>query len=139
MFSHQDTILTFENKNLLGLPDKFSPSMFDIEKMELSIGGKSLVFPPCVSKYFLDNDDYILEISASWYHDLRNIPPYISFYLKFTNRDYAYNLLFSLDTLEAIEFEVQTYADSGLFLHTIEIGSYCMESIRKNLTKAKST
>ena len=79
LFGHEDTVVRQEGDALVGLPDHFNPAQFYRNDLILSLAGRSVAFPECVEGHFDSLSDDELVISASWYHDLRRLPPYISF------------------------------------------------------------
>jgi hypothetical protein len=137
-FAHKDRIITIENGNLIGLPEEYQPAKLNLQKMYLQIGHNRLDFPPCISKYFPEDNQYTLEIAASWYHDLSILPPYLSISIKPNGKDYSFDLMFDMDTLNPIEFEIEIRESPTLiFCHQIKIDKHCLESIKNSLTKIK--
>ena len=133
--AHTDTLLLKGEYNRFdSLPSKYQPSGFDKNKMELKVSGNTLFFPSCLrDKFFYDVHD--LSIVASWYHDTSRskLPPYLGVKIKPQGRSYDYSLLFELGTLKPISFHVNMEAaNDGVVIHKIDIGSYCIQSIKNN-------
>jgi hypothetical protein len=131
--AHVDTILaTSDDGRLEGLPDQYSPASFDSQNYVLSIGIAKLKFPPCVAKYFsAPNSD--IEITASWYHNLELMPPYVAFDITPPSMGFKYHLLFNLNTLEPIEFRVDAeLVQNSIFMHELVVEPRCLEAIRES-------
>jgi len=117
--AHQDTVLKLSEGVLTGLPKKYEPAKFDLSRKVLTIGGKELRFPAVLHRLFPDDHiaapygdpvvikgtPYELAFSASWYHDLSGLPPYLSIRIAPKNRDFAFEILIDLDTLKFIRVE----------------------------------
>ena len=138
VFAHEDTRLTpSPDGSIQGLPSKYYPSYFEAENLVLSIGGNTLKFPPCVRKYFSAPNSKV-EIAASWYHDPELLPLYIFFDISPPNVGFKYHLLFNLNTLTPIEFQIQAeLVKDTTYLHKLVIGDRCLESINKALASGK--
>ncbi|WP_444905026.1 hypothetical protein ACJJIU_10030 [Microbulbifer sp. CnH-101-E] len=77
-WAHQDTIIDLQGSQLVGLPEKYQPAVFDLEKNVLSIAGKRLVVPACYGQFFPKTNNYKISITASWYHsEVVELPPYM--------------------------------------------------------------
>lgn len=134
--AHQDRIIELKNGRLVGLPDQYQPAYFDLENKSLQIGTNRIIFPPCVSTYFPDNEKYKLFITSSWYHSSDLLPPYIVFHIRPQNRDYNYELVFELDTLKPYHFLIHAKkSNSVTAMHKIEINESCEESIATSISK----
>jgi len=136
--AHQDRIVTIEDGTLSGLPKKYQPAYLDLDKKILQIKNNRFNFPPCVSKYFPKNDQYDVQITSSWYHDLSSLPPYLSISIHPKNKDYKFNLSFNMDTLEPIGFEIEIRESDVLTsFHQLEISDNCRQSIQDSYSKEK--
>lgn len=132
--SHQDTIIDIDGVLLKNLPIQYQPSILDLEAMYLLIGVHRLDFPSCVSKYFRTDSNSKVTAKASWYHEFDLLPPYITIEVQPKNRDYRFDLMFSLDTVRPIEFQVLTYAQYGLYNHEVKISERCRKQIESNVS-----
>ncbi len=112
--AHQDTRLKFENGKITGLPEKYLPASFDIKKQSLTIGGKSLVFPNVLRGIFtfdanpdpfeskpskIEAHPYTYSFSGSWYHELRDLPPYMLITVTPPDAKIGFELLIDMDKL----------------------------------------
>ncbi|MBK9391138.1 MAG: hypothetical protein IPN68_13455 [Bacteroidetes bacterium] len=97
---HEDTPLKIDkDRNIIGLPEEYSPAIFDLDKKYLRINDKEIVFPDCLNYYFNDFENPKLNLSASWYHSKDIMPYYLNFSISQENVDYGYNILLDLETL----------------------------------------
>lgn len=109
-FAHEDALLysstSPEMNQFSQLPDQYQPAGFDSEKLSLTVGDKTLVFPDCLRAYFEDGSQ--VTITSSWYHmnSGSGLPPYISFKVEIPARGLGYGLMFNLDSLHPIDFTV---------------------------------
>ena len=100
---HQDRILQIDKSgNIIGLPKKFSPAKFDLDKKKLRIKDKEIIFPECISKYFEQHENPKLNLLASWYHSKNIMPYYLNFEISDRSVNYGYKILVDLETLELI-------------------------------------
>lgn len=107
--AHQDTIITWRDGRLEGLPAQFQPALFDEDKKILRIGRHEMVFPPVLTALFPEKGGYDLSFSSSWYHDgLADLPPYLSVTITPRGGPTSHNLLFDLNTLHVIWVHVTT-------------------------------
>jgi len=124
-FAHQDTALSIdEDGNITGLPVKFTPAKFDRKTLELTVGNTSVSFPSCIGKFFADEDS-IITFSSSWYHDEKKLPAYINIDILPTGKGFSYQLLFALDDLQPIMFNVHTKLKNRTYIHSLVIDSEC--------------
>lgn len=136
--AHQDRIIDLKNGELIGLPEKYQPAYLNIEKKTLQIGATRFEFPACVSKYFPETNDYDIQITSSWYHDLSKLPPYLTISIRPKGKDYSFNLLFDMDTLKPYKFEIQIHeSDTVTSFHELDISAICQKNIEKSYTKIK--
>lgn len=132
-FGHVDTQIGLHDGQLVGLPEQYQPAHFDQASYTLSVGQTRIVFPECIVKYFKEIENHEMDITASWYHENSRLPEYIGFEISSAAYQYKYNLLFDLNTLEPLWFQIWTL-DNGMYLHDIKIGQGCMEAA-KDATK----
>ena len=132
--AHQDTLLKLSEGVLTGLPKEYEPARFDLSRKVLTIGGKELRFPAVLHRLFPDDfivapfgdpvvikgTPYDLKFSASWYHDLSGLPPYLLIRISPKNRDFAFEILIDLDTLKFIRVEANI---KGIFPLPIDISN----------------
>jgi hypothetical protein len=135
--AHQDRIITMENGKLIGLPERYQPAHLDLQKKSLRIGANQFNFPACVLKYFPNDDQYDIKITSSWYHDLSILPPYLSISIQPRGKDYSFDLLFDMDTLKPIKFEIQIRQPNMTSFHELVISDSCRKSIEESYTKIK--
>ena len=119
--AHQDTPLKLKDGKIVGLPAKYLPASFDLKKLSLSIGGKTLVFPNVLRELLMyDASDesfgespqmkphpYTYKFTSSWYHLNEGLPPYISVSIKLKNTDTYIKLLIDMDRLKFIHADIQ--------------------------------
>jgi len=131
--AHQDKIIEIKDGKLIGLPDQYNPANINLEELSLQIGNNKLIFPTCLSKYFTENEQYSLNSSSSWYHDLSRFPPYILLTVEPKNKIYSYQLLFNLDTLNPIQVEKRIRESERITTsEKLEISKECLETIERS-------
>lgn len=133
-FAHQDRVITLsEDGRLEGLPQQYQPANLDLTLMAFQIGMNTFNFPACVSKYFPADKKYKIQITSSWYHDRSLLPPYIKIKIFPHGRNFEYGLLFELDTLKPIEFQVMTHdSEHSMSYHALKINERCQQSIESS-------
>jgi len=104
LLAHKDTLIQLKGTRLVGLPEKFTPAELDLKAGELRIGHHAMTFSPLLKSLF--DQSHELVISASWYHNPKILPPYISLHIKPREKDFSYQILLNLETLELIEVSV---------------------------------
>jgi len=104
--AHQDSLITLEGVNLVGLPAEYQPAELDLERYRLRIKNHVMDFSPFVKSLFPEKRDYDFIISSSWYHDRSVLSPYISIHIKPKTRDFSYRILFNMESLSVIEVSV---------------------------------
>lgn len=122
---HEDTSLEIDKKgNIIGLPDEYSPAIFDLKKRKLRIKNKEIIIPTCFDLYFGNYKKNKIRLAASWYHS-KNIMPFYLIFRTNTIHDKNYNTIINLETLELIEVQ-QTIIDSNSYQNkNIEIQKEC--------------
>jgi hypothetical protein len=116
LHAHQDTLIQLKGTTLLGLPKDYSPAEFDIKASRLRIGKHEMTFSPFLKNFFEQPHD--LRISASWYHDLaRTMPPYLLLHIQPKKKNFAYELVLNLRTLEIIELYVVLHTSNSSKWH----------------------
>jgi len=109
--AHEDTFIGLDGTKLTGLPSQFAPAELDIKDSSFRIKNHRMHFAPYIQAFFTDHEKYDLKITASWYHDLSELPPYIDIHIYPSQKDYHYELLFNLNTLEVIKLTVVAQID----------------------------
>ena len=104
--AHQDRVITMDGKKLVELPEKFQPATFDVASGVLSIARKELTLTPFLKGLLEEPATYDLEMGASWYHELSDLPPYLSIHIKPKGRDYSYHILIDMAGVKVLEVEV---------------------------------
>jgi hypothetical protein len=104
--AHKDTVLALRDGKIEGLPEKYQPATYDVERHVLRIGRHETTFAPFVESLFTERDDWDLRITSSWYHSFWILPPYICFHLAPGKRDYGYDILMNMNTLTVINITV---------------------------------
>jgi hypothetical protein len=114
LLAHQDVLIRLEGKTLVGLPHQYSPAELDLEAFRLRVGQHVMEFSPLLQSFFR-RQPYDLRVSASWYHGNEDggLPPYLALHITPKRRDYAYRLLFALDTLRLIDISVDLHGSQG--------------------------
>lgn len=136
-FAHQDTIITVDKTgNMEGLPEAYLPANIDLDKNSISIANNQFDMPRCVSKYFAHHESHKLHVTSSWYHQRSILPPYINFKISPKGKDFEYSLMFELDTLEVIQFQVITHPnEKTTSFHKIDIDTRCSSSIESSFSQ----
>lgn len=75
-----------------------------MKAFRLRIAKHEMTFAPFLKNLFEHPHD--LRVSASWYHDSATLPPYILLHIQPKMKDFSYDLLLNLGTLELIELSV---------------------------------
>jgi hypothetical protein len=136
--AHVDRIINIKNGELIGLPEKYQPAFLDLQNKSLRIGNNKFEFPPCISKYFPNGNQYDIKITSSWYHDLSEMPPYLSILIQPLGKDYGFDLLFNMDTLKLIKIEIVIHESNKVTsYHQVLIDKMCMKSINNSYVKIK--
>ena len=134
---HQDTLLKLDkNGNIIGLPEKFGPSKFDLNKKYLRIKDKEIIFPDCISYYFDILEQPKLELLASWYHSKDIMPYYLNFTISKNKENFGYSILVDLETLELIYVEVVTSQSGSTYFHKVKIEENCMVEYENGIKSA---
>jgi len=104
LHAHEDRIIQLKGTTLFGLPQDYTPAELDLEASRLRIGKHEMTFSPFLKELFEKPHD--LRVSASWYHAPGILPPYILLHIQPKKKDFAYELLLNLRTLDVIELSV---------------------------------
>lgn len=104
LLAHSDTTVRLEHKKLVGLPKQYTPAELDVNAFRLKIKDHEMEFSPLLKSFFdLPHD---LTLSASWYHESDILPPYLLLHILPKKKDFSFQLLINLDTLDLIEASV---------------------------------
>lgn len=84
-FGHQDRLIRLASDGRLqGFPREYEPAHLYLpsgrgkEHVVLELHGKRLAFPDCLSVLFAKASRPHMRLSASWYHDTKLLPYYLS-------------------------------------------------------------
>ena len=131
---HQDTPLQIDkNGDIIGLPNKYSPSKFDKSEKILRIRNRILVFPECITEYFEEHKNPKLNLSASWYHSKDIMPYYLNFDISDKKTNYSYTVLVDLETLELIYVKKVTQKGNSFFNEEIELDESCLNEYKNGI------
>ena len=134
--AHEDTLIALKGTKLVGLPDE--PAELDLKSSRLRIGNREMKFTPFLKSFFEQPHD--LRISASWYHGqiAPTLPPYILFYIRPKKKDFSYQILLNLRTLDLIELSVGLQeSNSTTRSLAIVVGEQVREEIRRSIRLVK--
>ncbi len=134
--AHQDRIIEMKGDKLVGLPDKYAPAEINVKEARIRIGDHAMTFSPLLKSLF--DQPHELSLSASWYHDRSILPPYLSLTIQPKKKDFSYNLLLNLETLDLIELSV-TLRESDVSTRNLPIALSDEQKadIRKSIRKLK--
>ena len=105
ILAHKDSIIHLgEDKALVGLPNEYMPAELDLQNFRLKIKNNELKFSPFLKSLFLE--PYDLRVSASWYHEKSLLPSYLLLHIQPRKKDFGYEILLNLDTLDVISVTV---------------------------------
>mgnify|MGYP006143337367 CR=1 FL=1 len=129
---HQDRILKIDkNGNIIGLPKKFMPAQFDLNKNSLRINNKEIIFPKCISTYYKEYKNPKLLLTASWYHQKTSLPYYLNFQIKDSSISYGYRILIDLETLELIYIHKTSSIETTTSDSRVDISKECLAEYKK--------
>lgn len=121
------TIKVKDNGELVGLPEAFSPAKIDLSKRYIRIGRVKLNLPICVYKYFDGHEQFDLKVATNQSFTS------IMFKVSPKKKDFDYRLLFTMEALIPIEFQVVTYlSPSSKATHKISMSGDCYAEIGKS-------
>jgi hypothetical protein len=135
---HQDTQLQIDkNGNIIGLPKKFSPAKFDLNKKKLRINNKEIIFPKCLNHYFEEHKSPKLKLLASWYHSKDVMPYYLHFNISYKSVNCEYTILIDLETLELIDLNKSITEGSITRNPRVELEKKCLTDYKKAIQTLK--
>ena len=131
-FAHKDTGISLEaSGNLKGLPAKFLPANFNVQRLTLQISNRKLLIPKCIAKYFVKNE---LSFSSSWYHTRGKLPPYFNIIATNPAKNIEYTFMLNMDTLELIKaYSFPSEMDIAGIRYSMEpivLSSSCIQSVK---------
>ena len=146
--AHQDVLITRQsNGNLVELPDEYQPAFLIVEEssarsigaVRIRLGNNQLNLPECLSVLF--HKAITIDLSASWYHDPKSLPYYLSIKLptkKPARKTYGYDgwsLLVALETAQVIRVSAkfQVHDGSGQRGQEIDLTTFCSADEREQL------
>ena len=133
LHAHMDQIIELKGTTLIGLPKDYAPAELEMTAFRLRIGKHEMTFSPYLQNLFEQPHD--LRIYASWKGNL-TLPPYIYLHIQPKEKDYSYELVFNLGTLDVIELSV-VLKKSGSKTWTLPIA--LNDRIRKEIRESIRT
>lgn len=131
---HKEAPLQVDNKgNITGLPEEYSPALFDRSKNILRIRNRIIEFPECIGNYFEIYHEPTLRLSASWYHSKEVMPYYVNFEISDKNQMNSYDILVDLETLELISIWKERKDGDAIFEEPITLSDTCLSDYQKGL------
>lgn len=123
-WAHQDALIELRGNQLVGLPEKYQPAIFDLEKHLFSIAGKRLVVPDCYGQFFPKSNNYKIFIKASWYHsEITDLPPYMG--IRITENGESFGHFIQLEPLDLFcSGENKAFCENILNYKSIEDSCY---------------
>ena len=138
--AHTDTILNQEGYKLVGLPEEFTPAVFNWEKKLLRIGENQIDLNSFENVIPM-RQEYKIYISSSWYHKRSALPPYIGIVLKPKDRTFKYTILLKLETLELIKVTLDYRIHGEISIqcpnHELKIRDYDLKQINSRTRKVE--
>ncbi len=134
--AHEDTLIKLDGSKLVGLPADLSPAELDLKEFRLRIGENELTFPPLLKDFFQQPHD--LQVSASWYHRLEILPPYLLIRITPKKKDFSYEILLELRTLDLIKLSVALRESEGSTRHLkVELEDEWKKDFKKLIRKVE--
>ena len=135
---HQDRLIRLVSEGRLqGLPPEYEPAHLFLppangaEHAVLQLGGKRLEFPDCLSVLFAKASRPHMLLSASWYHDPKLLPYYLSIRLPIsapTAHGFydGWAILVDITSVRVLKVEaVFTTGDAAQRQQEIDIKTFC--------------
>jgi hypothetical protein len=136
LHAHEDTLIQLKETTLVGLPDNYSPAELNLKAFRRRIGSHVMRFSPFLKS--IVDQPHDLRISASWYHERAILPPYLVLHINPKKKDFSYDVLFNLDTLDVIELSVILQeSDSSSRRLPVALSDQDKEDIRKSVETLK--
>ena len=135
LHAHMDQIIELKGTNLIGLPKEYAPAELEMTAFRLRIGKHAMTFSPYLQNLF--EEPHELRIYASWKGTLP-LPPYIYLRIQPKEKDYSYELVFNLATLDVIELSVVLKTSpSKTWTLPIALNDRIKKEIRKSIRTVK--
>ena len=125
--AHEDTQIELQGTKLVGLPGRYSPAELDLKTHRLRIGNHVMKISGVLETFF--DEPYDLRVSSSWYHERDLLPPYILLDIHPKTKDYRFQVLLELDTLQLIKASIVLHNASGVTQYL----SIALEDFQKKL------
>lgn len=142
---HQDKVLSLHNDgDITGLPERYSPAVLKIERsggssesllqgIQMRISANTSTLPPCVVKRLNTRHVSHIGLTASWYHDLTLLPPYINVDFYDTGYDPhrwenpRHSILFNLNNAKVVRMTYSGFStdESRFEFLPIDLSSIC--------------
>jgi hypothetical protein len=91
-------------------------------------------FSPFLRSLFPTEQRFDLMITASWYHTWSSLPPYIVLHIDPKGKDFSYEILLNLDTLDVIRVSVVLKEfDSTTRYVPVELSESQKQDIKKSI------
>ncbi|MEK7951701.1 hypothetical protein [Luteolibacter soli] len=120
--AHEDVVLELKEGKLvvsaedaadMKVPAEYLPMEYDAATHRVRIGKHVMKMIPYFTSLFPENGKYKIHFSASWYHDLDTLPPYLLIRIEPEGRQYNYHLLLNMKDLSVIQMEVALELGDG--------------------------
>ena len=111
-WGHTDAPLELKDGNLRStrehrqIPKEYQPLRYDEKRKLIRIGDHEMELPSFLKSLFTDHQHAKVSFSASWYHDLEELPPYLLVKIEPRDRHFSYHLLLNMKNLTIIDLEV---------------------------------
>lgn len=140
LLAHRDILLSVsKDGKIQGLPKEYEPAFLHISKgglfsstsVKLEIKDHAVTFPTCISKLFSVPTTERMTLSASWYHDLSLLSPYLAIYLpqRTSPKDSSWfdghTMVINLRTAEIISLHKTQFSDLSLQREPVKLDSIC--------------
>lgn len=135
---HQDRLIRLASDGRLqGLPPEYEPAHLLLppakgtEHVVLQLGGKRLEFPDCLSVLFAKASRPHMLLSASWYHDAKLLPYYLSIRLPISAPNAhgfydGWSILVDITSVRVLKVEaVFSIGDAAQREQEIDLKTFC--------------
>ena len=139
LHAHRDTIIRLEGIKLVGLPEQYAPAELDLKKYRIRIKDHVMEFTDFLKSLCeVIAGPEELKITASWYHTRNTLPPYMNLALQPKGKDFSYEILLNLDTLDVIEIKgvLRESKNTTRYL-PIELGADRRKDIARSIKRIK--
>ena len=140
-FAHRDRIITMESDGSLpDIPAEYQPAVLKLQTDEVgefaltqSVSIQFGVFvthlPQCIVRLFVLPTSEEVRLAASWYHDLSQLPPYLS--IKLPKRSYrrpffdGHTIVVAMDTAGIISIQEHDVEEDGMTSRPLALEKLC--------------